>query len=521
MAKKLLALVLALVMVLSMAACGGSASSGGQSGGNDGDMITLTWWYPGPGGQPDTQMVNDAFNELLHTFPGFEKVNIKFHEVATAEYATALTLGISAKEPMDIINTSYYVNYQELVQDGSLMDITQLLEKYPDLKNEFPEWLWDYMEVKGKYYSVPNYQRASNKQFFYTPTDYMDRYGDYDKMYNILTNPDSTVTEIMEMMEEYVLAIREGEGETKYMKPYRALGTYTYDRDWRDMITGQFALEYGSTEVTYLPIRPESKESYEIAARWYKEGIYTPDEITAEDIGGTLASAKEIEPISYVASCNNGIGTAEQAAAVQSIASGYSVTAIPLAENYFVKKNWDAGGNAIAADCEHPEEALAFLELLNTEEGKELYNMLVYGIEDVHWEFVEGNYIRTYDYDTAQAFTGARYGTYKWAMGNTFYAYENQGCADNENEMSKQINENPDNVVSELIGFIVDTSQIETELAQINTVYNEYYNMLVVGAYGDDWENQYNNFLNKLEAAGIQKCLDILQKQVDEHLAKN
>lgn len=519
MTKKVLALVLALVMVLSMAACGGSGASGGQGSKNNGDMITLTWWWPGPGGQPDTEKVNEAFNELLHTYPGFENINIEFHEVASAEYSNAYNLGISAREPMDILNTSFYADYPKLVREGSLLNITEMLEDYPELKNEFPEWLWEYMKVDGEIYSVPNYQRASNKTFFYTPKAYMDKYGDEDKFTDVLSNPESTITEIMGLLEEYVLAIRAGETDTKYMKPFRAIGSTTYDRNWRDVISGNFVVDHGTTEVTFIPTRPESKESYEIAARWYKEGIYTPDEITAEHLGGIYERARYIEPVSYIGHCDNGVGTPEQAAGVQTLALGYEVVAIPMAEDYFIGKNWDAGGNAVTSSCEHPEEALKFLQLLNTKKGKDLYNMLVYGIQDEHWEVVEGNYIRTFDYDTSQAFSGARYGTWKWAMGNTFYAYENQGCAENENEIARQINEDPNNEVSQLIGFVPDTTVVSTEMAQVNTVVDEYYNMLVIGAYGDNWAKQYEAFEQKLEAAGLQTIIDTLQKQVDEFMA--
>lgn len=524
MAKKLLALVLALVMVMGLVACGGGGdtkATGGNSNANSGDMITLTWWYPGVGGQVDIQKVNDAFNELLHTYDGFEKINIKFHQVAGSEYNTALTLGISAKEPMDIINTSYYTSYTDLVNDKSLVELTDLLEGYPALKNEFPQWLWDYMVVKGGIYAVPNYQRASNQMFFYTPKDYMDNYGDYDKMYDVISDQESDVTEIMGVMEEYLKSIRLGEGDTKYMKPFRAEGNYTYDANWRDVLTGNFVLDYDSDKVEYMLTNDAYKASYEIAARWYDEGIYTPDEITAESNGGCLEGSSMLDPVGYIAHCNNGIGDEDDAAATQTVASGYENTAIALAENYFVGMTWQAGGQGISVNCEHPQEALKFLQLMNTEEGADLYNMVVYGIEGEHYEFVESGVIRTYDYNTAQAFDGARYGTYKWAMGNTFYAYDNQGCTDGEKEISKLINENPDNVVSRLIGMTVDTTGIATELAQVTAVENEYYMMLLVGAMGQDgWEASFNDYVRKLEAAGIQKILDNLQKQVDAHLAK-
>lgn len=238
-----------------------------------------------------------------------------------------------------------------------------------------------------------------------------------------------------------------------------------------------------------------------------------PDILTADE--GDYNTNNMMNATSFVWCVNNGIGDEETISETISANYGFDVVAIPIRENYYIGRSWGAGGNGITANCEHPEEAIRLLELMNTEEGKDLYNMIVYGLEDVHYTKIDDENITTLDYDGSQAGTDAPYGAMKWIMGNTFHAYLNQGCTVGENEISLAINENPDNVISDLIGFVLDTSKIETQLEQIQAVVTEYESTLRAGAKGADWENYYNEYIEKVEKAGLEEVLTEIQAQVD------
>ena len=104
-------------------------------------------------------------------------------------------------------------------------------------------------------------------------------------------------------------------------------------------------------------------------------------------------------------------------------------------------------------------------------------------------------------------------------MGNTFHAWLNQGCSDQDNEIAMQINEATDNVVSPAMGFRFDNSAVTTELDQINAVVTEYFDTLRFGAKGADWEGYYNEFVEKMNAAGVEKVQNEIQTQFDAFLA--
>ena len=95
----------------------------------------------------------------------------------------------------------------------------------------------------------------------------------------------------------------------------------------------------------------------------------------------------------------------------------------------------------------------------------------------------------------------------------------NQGCAEGEAELVKEINENPENLQSALLGgFSLVLDPVSTEVAQCRTVVEEYAKTLQQGAKGADWEAYYNEFVAKLEAAGVQKVQDYVQGELDAFL---
>lgn len=188
--------------------------------------------------------------------------------------------------------------------------------------------------------------------------------------------------------------------------------------------------------------------------------------------------------------------------------------------NYYISNTWAAGGNGITAKCKNPDKALRLIELMTTEEGTELYNMVVYGLEGVHYEKIDDTHIKTLEYDGTQGGVDTSYAAMKWIMGNTFHAYLNQGCKDGDNELALSINENPDNTISDLMGFVARVSDISTQVEQTTAVTKEYMNTLQSGAMGDDWKPFYDEYVSKMENAGLDDVLKELQSQVDAFLTK-
>ena len=96
----------------------------------------------------------------------------------------------------------------------------------------------------------------------------------------------------------------------------------------------------------------------------------------------------------------------------------------------------------------------------------------------------------------------------------------NQGALTNEKEIALEVNNNPDNIISDLIGFTPKKENVETELEQVKAVWTEYRMALSTGVLGTKgWQAYYEEYEKKLTAAGLPTILEEFQKQLDEFYA--
>ena len=150
--KKLLCALLAGTMMLSFAGCKKDTEVA------EGDVPTLIYLVPGDP-QKDEVTVETALNEILVEKIG-AKVDLQFIDWNAWKEKTNLMM--ATQEYFDIAS-GYQMSISELVSNGSIYDMTDLLEETPKLKEELPEYLWEAASVDGRVYCVPNQQiEASN-----------------------------------------------------------------------------------------------------------------------------------------------------------------------------------------------------------------------------------------------------------------------------------------------------------------------------------------------------------------------
>ena len=533
---------MAVMLMFGMAGCGGGEAATdipseestiqeseeketGEKESTEKGPVTLEWYYRGNGQQEDTELVEQRVNELLKSYPGLEHVTINLNCSTSSEYREHVTLAQSAGQQIDILNSVSLDFYGE-VENGSYMPLDDLISD--ELRAELPEWLWKMGSVDGKIYMVPNYQQACNMGYLFTPKEYMDKYGDYDRIVSVLTDTESSYEEKMTVMEEYLEAVREGEGENKYLPslPSRVLsesGTQGfYFRNYFDTLTGDFIVEADSGKVTYKYATEMAEHLCELSAKWYDEGYIHPDVLTIE--ASELRYENMLNPTSWILSYNGAIGDPDTVAETYKNEWGFEVVAIPTQPQYYIQNSWAAGGNGISSTCEHPEEAIRFIEALTTgtEKGKEIYNTMVFGIEGVHYIKDENDpeRIETLEYSGAQGGIDTSYAAMKWIIGNTFYAYKNQSVSDENSAIAREVNEGDNTITSNLVGFVVNTDSVSTQLDQIKAVTTEYRDTLLQGVLGEaGWKACYDEYMEKLKVAGIDEVTEEFQRQLDEFLA--
>lgn len=342
-------------------------------------------------------MVEAAFNELLHTYEGMEHVTVNLNISPNKEHANAVALAQSAGQQIDIIQT-YRLDFATEISNGTFIAMNDLLEDYPDLKNEFPDWIWEMGSYDGNIYIVPTYQRAANLMYVIAPKEYVDIYGDAEEFRKVFANPESTVEDYAALLEEWIVKVQAGEGNNKYLWPIAEYYSKANDSrafaDGFDTLAGSFILGGEETTVENMWTKDDIVKAYEISADWYEKGYVLPDIVSITDFS-SYEKASMMNEEAFIYFVANGIGDEQMMSEKYSKQYGFDVYAFPIGKSAYVANVWASGGNGIYTKSEHPQEAMRLLELLNTEEGEVLYNTLIYGIEGTHYTKVDDTHINT------------------------------------------------------------------------------------------------------------------------------
>ena len=174
----------------------------------------------------------------------------------------------------------------------------------------------------------------------------------------------------------------------------------------------------------------------------------------------------------------------------------------------------DTGRNClvIPKTSKYPKEAMELLNLLHSEEGKELYRLLANGVEKT-------DYIRVrQDTDIIARMTDNNH-HYKYSVspvnfGNLFHGFEL--C---EGQFDKILENNQQAMISRLEGFELDVRMIAVEMKKIDLIVQRYKEPLIEGIT-QDWKTEYQEFCAEMEAAGSQKVVEEIQRQIDRFLVQ-
>lgn len=469
------ALFMAIVLVLGMTGCDDANKAD--------EVVTLEWYFPAKE-YPDTPEVEAEINKIIEPMIG---AKIKFMPLDSGAYDEKLNMMMASGDDFDICFSGYVNTYQRGTSMGGFLKLDEYLEDCPELKKAIPDYAWKAVDTGDGIYAVPNMQIYTFWQGLYFMKEYTEKY-DFD------------ISKVKKMsdIEPFLEKIRDNEPNLYPFDP-----SMRGPQPWRlidgkiEDIPGIAPLGYDvkTKKVIFDHEQSFYKDAVDTLRSWYKEGFIRKDVASADSTGG---SAKESAV--FIAAYKPG---AEQDFYVS---NGYEVEAVPLGNPVVNQTMATQTLNAVGANTKHPEKAVKFLEVLNTNE--EVYHLVVHGIEGKHYEKIGDNTIKLLDTD------GYNRSTSGWMFGNQFMSYVIEGKDEDTYLQMKELNETAD--VSKLLGFSVNTDSILNEVANIAAVHGEYYG-LEVGTLPEDAEDAY---IKKLKEAGIEKVRKEVQKQIDEYLSK-
>ncbi len=281
---------------------------------------------------------------------------------------------------------------------------------------------------------------------------------------------------------------------------------------WRSQYYGYDPLDDGipvdikaddeSLTVVNLLETEEFKQAAETTRRWYENG-WLPADTLAADQSQAMFRAGQFAMGYHVEKPGNDVESKNQ--------YGYDFTIKNLTDPLII----DTAGtiatlNAICGTSPHPEESMQVLELFNT--NPDVYNMLSRGIEGVHWVWEdEANQVMRLP-DGVTADTSSYNPNADWMFGNQFNAYYRDEAQVGAWEATKEMNDTA--FPSEALGFVVDRSPIETEIAQVTAVGDEFVEPIINGWV--PWEGNAEEAMQKMEEAGIDTIVEEVQRQLNE-----
>ena len=477
--KKTTAIALCVAMLCGMAGC----STKQNKKENGGEVVLKV--YMAADQQKDLSAVVEEANKIIEPAIG-AKIDMVF--IDGGSYTEKMNMKLAAKEYFDICFTSSWLNpYDKGVKNNSYYPLTELIDKNcPELWDTMPQYWWDGTKRNGEIYAVPNQQVANT-----VPALTMNK--NWVEKYNLDLDSIKSINDLEPFFDEIV------KNEQGYYA-YRPTGN-VWIKNYQE-ITGIVGLDLREND--------KLKAIYNWDSEGYMDGLeklrqYYEKGYIRKDIASVLDDSNDFKSNKYVVTHT---GWKPGFEAAQSAQLGGEHVAIVTGDGIVDGSSLTSTMYAISANSKHPDEAIKFINLMNT--NKELYNLICNGIEGKHYKWADDKHIELIS-------DGGYYVNSSWEFGNQFNAYPLVGQDEDIWEQTKAFNETMKE--SPIVSFVLDTNDIQTELSQMSTITSEYKNMLTYGCA--DWREEFDSYKSRMMAAGAENVLNEVQRQLDEYAKNN
>ena len=507
--KKILALALALTMVLALfAGCNTGVEDPGPISteltvGSEGetiakedlfkDHVTLTWCFPdalGAGDFSEWDRIVKAINEITE-----REINatINIEIIPLGEYTDKMSMKYVADEKWDICFSGLWNPYADAVGQGAFKELQMdFLKTYaPESLEVLNPVAFEALTLNGKLYGMPIqqiYVRQSSIQF---ESEWADELGfdwssvkdleDLEPYFEMLKAAGyeeclfTTGEALMERLQSYL--------EYDYLSNYLTPGVVNVFDETLTVYN-----QYESEEFLKLA---------QLMKKWYDLGYFTDAAISGDQENPGFPEDRH--PVSIESTNAPGdeeICTRDYKTTIKRVSIGTPAVMTTSAINITTM--------AISRNCEYPGRAMAFINLLNTNE--ELLNLVVHGEEGKDWNWVDK------DQKLIEATEYCYPGSYAFLVGNGFIDYYIDPAMVGAWEETAEINATAKGSV--LLGFTFDAEPVNGELANINALLTEQVDAILTGLAGDPVE-AIAKLNQDLYAAGLQTVLDEMQSQVN------
>ncbi len=457
-------------------------TTGTPSASND-EVVELTWYMVG-NGQPANY---DAWKANLDKYLE-EKIGVHLdvQVVSWGDWDSRREAIVSTNQDYDIMFTNGNT-FSADVAMGAFMDITEYAKGAEALYKLMPESYWTACSVDGKIYGVPTYKDSSSTQYFVWDKALVEEH--YPEYVNAHTMSDVTPA---------LKAVYDATGKAPFTVDSHGLESILGSKfDGLGLGLAALGISYDDADAKLVCTFEQESVMNDLKTlhEWFKAGYVNQD-------AATLAEMPKYRPC--------GVAQGWDYAAVTTWGPGMEVEADAVQWGETVLSNDTVQGsmNCISAACEYPEKALALLELVNTDTY--VRDALFYGLEGDNFEYVEEDGVKkVHRNNTDWSMAGYTQGTF-------FNVSMLEGETYNQWDEVKALNEAAK--PSPALGFVADTSKIQSELGACIAIYKSYQSELMTGTI--DPVEGVAEMMEEMRAAGYDTIMTEVQAQLDAYLGK-
>lgn len=450
------------------------------------EHVTITW-YQRQSEPANVESVMTKVNEILN-----EKLNtsLEIKYVEPSEWREKMPLLFAAGEEFDLIWTAGWggFNYAPGVSQGVFKEIDDLLkDNGAEILENYPKYLWDGVRVDGKIYGIPNYQITYQQKGFIVRKDLVEKYDIDVESLKTKEGMMAAFKVVKEGEDIYPLVSGLNIGYSLYEKSNNDKGIFRGPNFW-EIDTNDWKVLTGSDQ-------DPANEFYALSRELYENGYITPDSITIKDKNKEFGTGNYfMHPANYKPG----------ASADYTAKYGFEVIAFPTGNPISTTKSMTSSMTAVSMTSQNPDRAVELVNFIHTD--KEIYNLLIFGIEGQDYNMTAENHIEKVE---------GGYSVPAWKVGNQFNAYLLPGQEDDVWEQTMALNEQA--IVSPLLGFNFDNSNVQIEAANVKAVVGEFDPIRQNGAM--DFDEMLAEFSSKVEQAGQEALIAEYQKQLDAWMA--
>lgn len=491
MKKRLLATLLTAAMGVNLLTGWGSVSAKAEALDTSKEVELVMYVISDrPAGQ---DVVDEHLNEILK-----EKLNctLKINWIGWAEYAQKYPLLFSSGEAFDMAYCAGWLGFSNLARRGAFMELDDMLEQYaPDNFALQSETALAQATIDGHLYAVPTL----------LPT-----YTAYGSIYRGDLAAEAGITDTIDTFEEveqFCDYIVENHPEMEAIDEYssgpelslvwtRMNGLYDIDSNLRFLFYDPSA---ETPTVTPLYDLEGATEFYQRMKEWSDKGYWSKSALSDTD-SQKSQNGKAAMRFHNIDSWSGAFvqhpewdfkwGTMTK-----------DVAHLPFTQDCMVISN----------TSKNPERALALWNLITTDQ--EVYDAFYYGVEGTTYELNDQGQFTILDMDLYA--TSAM-----WAARTMELNRNGVGVPEEYDTIREGWEETiqPGTGTEKFTGFVLDTSNISTEVAACTNAKQQYGWPLELG-YTDDVEASIEQYRQAMKSAGIDRVIEECQKQLDAYIA--